>query len=225
MQGVCQTKPKFGETKSFRQVYGVPPVGSFSLEAEPPKNPHWDHCREQFANKFTEDMLGFYFSHHPGKSEDVAAFLTKCELIIGIDSFQKPYELSLFKKTERDTILWIEPSRFWMSCPMKRSLLTAFLRCGLNYNSQADNFDDALFSLEFKENKHVRDTKSAVLRFLFGFTRFTGRINQQTPYSIGKHGWVAEFEKDDNSNVRKKLARPDGEVGEPSIIGLDSLWA
>jgi len=211
---------KFGAVKEFKQSYSLPPVGNFALEVEPPKAPHWDHCREQFASKFNEAVQGFYYSVHTNTCEDVAEFLVKCEEIIGVDDF------STFSKTEKSTILWVVPSKFWLDCEMKRSFLTMVLRCGLNYSRDKDNFDEALFSEMYKENKWARETKSATMRFLFGFTRWTEqRPRDTTPYMNSKHGWHEEFSRMDNLGIRKKLALPEGKVIEPSIIGVESLWA
>lgn len=211
-------KASFGEIRKFKQCYGTPPVGNFALEAEPPKGVHWDHCREQFASKFNEITPGFYFSHPPGKSLDVGEFVAKFESIVGL---KQP---TTFCETQKDTILWAEPSRFWLDCQMKRSLLTIILRCGINYITTSDNFDDALFG-EHKESQYVKETKSATLRFMFGFTRFTGKCDAITSTtSVVKHGWREEFKPLDDSTIRRRLVLPEGETREASIIGVESLW-
>lgn len=222
-------KAAFGANKEFKQCYGSPPIGQFALEAEPPKGVHWDHCREQFAAKFTESVTGFYFSHPKDKGEDVAAFIVTFESIVALNCSQNIPPLSLFGKTEKDTILWMQPSRFWTECYMKRSLLTALLRCGMNYSVQKNNFDEALFSEQFKETVYLRETKPAVLRFMFGFTKYVGPVTYSTstgPYaSICKHGWREEFKSLDNSTIRKRLVLPSESVSEPTIVGAESLWA
>lgn len=224
--------PSFGSIKDLKQAYSLPPVGNFALEVEFPKTPAWDHCREQFAAKFNETVKGFFYSVRSsewivggGQAEDVASFLLKCEEIIGIGEMQEPYPYSSFSKTTKEAILWVEPSSFWLGCEMKRSILTAFLRCALNYNRSKKNFDEAMFSESFSENKWVKETKSATLRFLFGFTRWTEVPKERTPYTTNKHGWHEEFKALDNVNVRKKLALPEGAAKETSIIGVESLWA
>lgn len=211
-------KARFGEIKQLKQCYGAPPVGNYALEAEPPKGVHWDHCREQFASKFNEITPGFFFSHPPGKSLDVGEFVAKFESITG---FKQP---STFSETNKDNILWTEPSRTWLDCQMKRSLLTIILRCGMNYVVDEDNFDDALFG-DHKESVYVKETRSATLRFMFGFTRFTGNIAAITSStSVVKHGWREEFKPLDDSTIRRRLVLPEGETREASIIGVESLW-
>lgn len=211
-------KAQFGEVKKLKQCYGTPEPGKYALESEPPKAVHWDHCREQFASKFSEITPGFYFSHPPGKSLDIGEFMARFESIVGL---KLP---STFSETNRDTILWTEPSQFWLDCQMKRSLLTIVLRCGVNYLADKDNFDDALFG-EYKESIYVKETKSATLRFMFGFTKFTGNITSITSTSsVIKHGWREEFKPLDDSTIRRRLVLPEGKAKESSIIGLESLW-
>lgn len=212
----------FGEVKKLK-CYVKPIVGNYALQAAPPKNVHWDHCREQFAAKFNEFTPGFYFSHLPGKSYDVGEFITKFETIVGLS------ENSIFSKTDKESVLWISPAVFWTNCQMKRSLMTILLRCGINYDITKDNFDDALFG-DYKEASYVKETRSAIMRFMFGFTKFTGRqtpivLNPMAPTThVVKHGWREEFQKLDDSTIRRRLILPEGAAKELSIIGMESLW-
>lgn len=208
------SKVVFGELKEFRQVYALPPIGNFALDVDPPKEPKWQHCREQFAPQFNRDVKGFYYSTN--NCEDVAEFVVKCEEIIGIG------EHSSFSKTEKDIVLWVIPSSFWVNCEMKRSFLTMILRCGLNYNREKDNFDDALFSEQFSENKWARETKLATMRFLFGFTYWTGEQPYFSFLNTNKHGWHEEFQNLDIFTVKKRLVSLD--KPRESNIGFDTLW-
>jgi hypothetical protein len=218
-------KSRFGDKKYFKSCYGAPPVGNYALEVEPPKSPHWYHCREQFATKFGTDTVGFFFSHPSGKGEGVAEFVVKFETILGLDALSKPFDYSSFALTTKDNILWTQPSDFWKDCYIKRSLLTMILRCGMNYDPAQDNFDDALFGEQYKETLYVRETRPALLRFMFGFTKYTGQTPTAGSYtSVIKHGWREEFMKMDEATIRRRLVLPEGETREPSIIGLESLW-
>ena len=219
----------FGDKKSLSQCYAAPAEGQFALDADKDKSLHWDHCREQFLGKFHESIPGFYYSHKPQKGEDVAGFVLKFEEIINSES-QQTFPFSTFSQTEKENILWIQPSPFWKSCLMKKSLLTLLVRCGLNYQCDKDNFDNALFA-DHNENRYARETKNAVMRFLFGFTKFTGNTSQSVPVSamgststLIRHGWHVEFEKNSIYDIRRKLVRPDGEPTEVSIVGIESLW-
>lgn len=219
-------KAVFGDEKNFKQCYGTPIPGNFALEVDPPKDVKWHHCREQFAAEYCEGIAGFFFSHASRKGEDVANFLVKFESILSLPDLKTPYPYSTFSKTNKQTILWVEASRFWRLCQMRRSLLTVILRCGLNYDTAADNFDEALFAEKFiKQNEYARDTRPALLRFMFGFTKFTGVFPAVGSYtSVLKHGWAEEFKKKDESTIRRLLVLPDGEPRESSVVGIESLW-
>lgn len=214
-------KAQFGETKEINMSYGSPPPGNYALEPIPSKSIHWDHCREQFAPKFNSDTRGFYFSHHSDKHQNIGEFLTKFEEIIGHNQ-----NFSTFCQTSRSTILWVEPSRFWLDCQMKRSLLTILLRCGQNFNLNYDNFDSALFDeTYYKENIWAKETRKAILRFLFGFTKFTGQyINVTETTTIIKHGWREEFATLSEKDIRQRLILPEGKNKEVNIVGAESLW-
>lgn len=214
----------FGPKKelSHKQIAVMPPQGNYALDNnDPEKQFHWDHCREQFAAKFTDaDSKGFYFSHPEKKGRDVANFISKFENIVDFTQ-----SVSHFSETNRNVILWVGISSFWLPCMMKRSLLTILLRCGMHYDSEKDNFDDALFG-EHKDNIYARETRSAILRFMFGFTQFTGpKPADIFQTSVVKHGWREEFQKLDDSIIRRRLVLPEGKVKEASIVGLESLWA
>jgi len=222
-------KVTFGDKKPFSQCYSAPAEGQFALEAEGEKSLYWDHCREQFLGKFKEGIAGFYFSHKAEQGVNVAGFVLKFEEIVGAEL--KSLSLSHFSETCRETVLWVEPSDFWRSCLLKKSLLTLLLRCGSNYDNTRDNFDDALFAPEYSENKYVRETKNAIMRFLFGFTKFSGNLSQSVPVqamgttsTLIRHGWHAEFEKNTIYDVRRKLIRPSDESNEVLLVGSESLW-
>jgi hypothetical protein len=222
-------KVTFGDKKPLSQCYSVPAEGQFALEAEGEKSLHWDHCREQFLGKFKEGIPGFYFSHKADRGVNIAGFVLKFEEVVGAEL--KSLSFSHFSETGRETVLWVEPSGFWRSCLLKKSLLTLLLRCGSNYDNVRDNFDDALFGPEYNENKYARETKNAIMRFLFGFTKFSGTLNQTVPVqtmgttsTLIRHGWHAEFDKNTIYDVRRKLIRPSDESHEVSLVGAESLW-
>lgn len=207
----------FGPKKKIR-CHVQPSIGNFALDTIPPKDVHWDHCREQFSAKFNESIDGFYFSHPKGKSIDIAVFINKFEKLVEAQKF------STFSRTEKQTIMWIEPSSFWRDCPIKRSFFTIVLRCALNYDLEKDNFDDVFFG-DYKENSYIKETKSAVLRFMFGFTKFNGSVSKiSLTAPVIKHGWREEFIKLDDSTIRRRLIKPEGTKNEKSIVGIESLW-
>lgn len=198
--------------KEFYQVYELPPPGHFALDVGFPKTPYWYHCRETFAAQFTKETLGFFYSVRP--KQQIAAFLNKFEDIIA-------QPLSQIFPTNKPTILWIEPAMFWRECPMRRSLLTALLRCALNY--EGNNFDEAIFSSFYNENRWLRDTKPATMRFLYGFTYWTGPHKENSNFMTQKYGWHEEFRFLNGWEIKKRLISP--EQKETSLIGVESLWA
>jgi len=215
----------FKEDKEFKACYGDPPVGNFALDFDVTGRVHWDHCREQFASKFDETINGFYFSHPEYKSHNCAEFLTKFENVVGIYDSEIPFICSSFAKTSKSKITWVEPSNFWIEHPIKRSLLTIILRCGINYDIDKDNFEDTLFSEEYKENVYLRDSKSATMRFMFGFTEYCGELPTIGAYTtVIKHGWREEFSRMNDDMIRKKLRLPKNQMSECSVIGIDALW-
>lgn len=184
--------------------------GSFAMDCTPLA---FETCRERFAAVFKEDTTGFYFKHPVGKSIHVATFIRKTEEIL------KEGTASRFSETNRNTVLWVEPSGFWKSCPVRRSLLTVLLRAGMVYDSERDNYEESLFSQEY-----VVPTKKAVMRFLFGFTDYKGPevINTGT---IIVRGWKTIFEGKTEAEVRAWLVAPSGKSYTPTVELETALWA
>jgi hypothetical protein len=87
-------------------------------------------------------------------------------------------ERSIIGPSQRDNISWFRVSPWWTKTSMKRSLFTALLRCGQNYNSKIDNFEEALLSVLY-----IKHTEYAVRRFLDGHTKYTGK----------RKGWYNQF--------------------------------
>ena len=216
-------KAKFGEVKNINFVYQPPPVGQFALEPEASKPIVWDHCREQFLGKMTSEIKGFYFSNYYEKSEDVASFVAKFENILAVS--HENFILSNFNKTDKDNILWISPSRFWFDCMLKKSLFTLVLRASLNYDIKIDNFENCFFG-EFQENKLIKETKTAFIRFMYGFTKYTGKLPENLTNSnstLIRHGWHSEFNFVNYHEIKNKLISPFRSVND-NYFGFDFLW-
>lgn len=180
----------------------------------------FEKCRERFAVHFTHETTGFYFMHPPGWAENVAAFVHKTEEILEIQ--QDAYEFSTFAMTNRERILWIEPSGFWKVCSLRRSLLTLILRAGMVYDVDKDNYEDAVFNQE-----HLRRTKKAIMRFLYGFTCYTGESLTPSPgATLIQRGWVAVFESKDEFFIKDTLVLPKSKTPIPiSLPDMEeALW-
>jgi len=217
-------KIEFLPDRNITLVYCSPPIGNFGLEHFDGHITVWDHCREQFAVKYTEKIAGFYMSHNQGVGNNIARFLTKFERIVKTSGRYKNMKYSKFAKTNNPLIIYIEPSDFWRNCYFKRSLLTILVRCGMNYDFKKDNFDDALFSVDYKESTYLKETKPAVLRFMFGFTHYNGVVPPFLETTVLKHGWREEFQKLDETAIRNRLILPPGIKKQPNIVGAESLW-
>jgi hypothetical protein len=91
---------------------------------------------------------------------------------------------------------------------MKRSLLTMFVRAGMVYDPIADNYEEALFSEKWSQHANLaKATKIAVMRFLFGFTKYVGPTIEDQP-TIESHGWHRIFEGLSEQSVKQYLIWP-----------------
>ena len=86
------------------------------------------------------------------------------------------------------------------------------------------SFDDALFGYQHKESNLMIETKPAVMRFMFGFTKYTGITPVLGQANIIKHGWKEEFHKLDESEIKNRLVLPDGVKKSSNIVGSESIW-
>lgn len=152
-----------------------PEAGSFckprDMHGDRYKVGQWYYCRELFHSQLYNLNL-FFFSHEAMKGNSIASFLQKIEHSLDV------HPLTNFGPTQRKTIMWIEPSRWWTVRAMRRSLFTILLRCGNAYNPHRDNFDQALLS-----DSYIKSTEYATRRFLQGHTIYTGK----------NRGWYKQF--------------------------------
>jgi len=132
---------------------------------------HWYFCRDVFHNLLFNLKI-FFMSHDSGKGECVAAFMQKIEETLDVQP------RSEFGPTQRKTMMWIKPSKWWIGYGMRRSLFTCLLRAGVNYNYKKDNFEEAI-----AKDKYLGKTQEAFARFMSGHTKYMGR----------KRGWYKQF--------------------------------
>ncbi len=212
----------FGTQKSILVIDDPPDPGRFALDSVAPKQPTWEKCRERFSNEIDCETIGFFFSHHSHQSENVAEFIFKSEEILELS------QRSVYSHTDKDIILWIEPSRFWMDCWLKRSLLTILLRCGMYYDPAKDNYEDALFgdgSDKDQAREYVYKTRQAIMRFMFGFTKFVIPDSVTVPTgSLHSALWVRVFE-DRSVKELKTILVAEAETINYRLLGIDAIWA
>jgi hypothetical protein len=197
--------------KKAKQYRKKPTPGQFSLDKD---ELDWDACRETFAKKLTALEKGFYFSCGHEQEKNVIAFIEKAEDVLANAALQKIVR-SKFFKTNLNFAIWIEPSEFWMECPVKRSLFTLLLRCGLSYDMI--DFEKALF-----QNQYSVVTKKALQRFFYGFTNFISK--EEIFEGIGK-GWASYFANKNTQIICEKLKQPEYLSSKKFLFGEDVLWA
>jgi len=156
--------------------------------------PYFVSCRDKLQSVPTELLkTGMFFSHPVGANfgKAVAAFIHKIET-------QKLTitEITFFKHTDQQDVLWLKPSPFWLENPIKRSLFSLLLRCGIYYNTtNKDAFEVAINSQDYS-----RITKPAIDRFLSGYTIYSGVMP-----TTHIDGWHFRFITQKIENLRKLL--------------------
>lgn len=140
---------------------------------------NWHYCRDVF-NPYLYKIDIFFYAHKLNKGINILYFMQKIEKKLIIFSDYGP--------TQKKSIMWIRPSKWWTTKPIRRSLLTLLIRCGENYDFKKNNFKDALFS-----DPYSKATKYAINRFLSGHTHYTG----------SKKGWFDQF--DENKFSKKYI--------------------
>lgn len=177
----------------------VPISGSFFISNT------WHKCREQFAPFWKPEVDGFFFSHESGHltRQGIADFVCRAEKVLELEGE------STFSPTTIPTISWVEPHGFWKQCFMRRSLFTVLLRAGRQYKIDLDNFEEALYS-----EKYLNETKTAVMRFLFGFTTFNVTaartiVNHSLDPNSSISGWYSVFCGRTESHVKAMLTKQD----------------
>lgn len=156
----------------------------------------WFFCREVFQKK-SQGVRWFLFSHRSYKGRNVAEFIKRVETKLKLKVRTE------FGKTQRCNITWVKASPWWMNYSMRRSLFTALLRAGQNYNIAENNFEQALFSIVY-----TRHTKEAVIRFLAGNTLYKGRMKGwYNQFCKGSRYWFFD-KKPDKKKIRQLLVKP-----------------
>jgi hypothetical protein len=101
---------------------------------------------------------------------------------------------------------------------MRRSLLTIIVRAGMMYEPKQDNYEEALFAYKF-----VAPTRKAVMRFLFGFTKYVGPSIEEQP-SIESRGWKSVFEGKDEATIKRYLTWPEPNPYIPEAPLSEAIW-
>lgn len=138
---------------------------------------NWTKCRDVFQEWGVLDE--FFFATASKKHIPyILRFIHNAEKKLGLEDHTR------FHETSKPRIIYIKPAPFWMENPMRRSLLTAMLRCGHDFRKSKNNFKETLHS-----SKYLKNTKKALkLFFEEGKTVF---VNPFGPYGYlsGSYGW------------------------------------
>lgn len=127
----------------------------------------WTSCRNAWFSSDNNDF--FFFTHDAKRGENIASFIHRVEFKLRLK------EKSVIGKTKYNNISWVQRSSWWTkgkpkTIALRKSLFTALLRCGHNYDLAKRDFEKALFSTNYTKN-----TKKAVEAFFGGSTIFHGR--------------------------------------------------
>lgn len=197
------------EIKQVPTLYAPGYVGQFASHPENKRDTscfYWEKCREQFAKKFQANTRGFFYSVDYANLYKTPDFIRQTERILNIKNN------SVFYKTNRRNAVYIKVSDFWKVCYIRRSLFTLVCRLGLVFDHK--NWDKFMFGeaehtgrSEIDDNYNMaRQTNKALLRFFFGYTKYTGDLsNSRKEFMPEKHGWVAEFSGKPLSYIKSVL--------------------
>ena len=155
----------------------------------------WYSCRECFQDD-AKGIKWMLFCHKPNKGYSISYFIHHIERKLRLRTF------STFGPTQSNKLTWICASSWWMVNSMRRSFFTALLRAAQQYRLDKDNTLGALWS-----NRYLRQSKYATLRFLRGYTKYTGHINGWN----NQFFWGGEWNKPKPptpEEVRKLLIKP-----------------
>ncbi len=196
--------PKF-PYKKIEGSFGIMTRTGVGTDKEKITNVTWEGCRDRFQNSSApEAVMDFLFYHQAGTADNVIDFLRMVEEIVKL----KPEDRLEFHKTTHENVLYVKMSPWW-KYTVRRSLLTALLRCGQAYAERtAKAFEKALFS-----QYYLAQTKPAVSAFLHG--RTASKLKKRARQ--GFQGWYAHFQNKNEDAVKATLTRilPDDHPKKP----------
>jgi hypothetical protein len=152
--------------------------------------------------QFKKNDRGIWYSFSPDLLEGIIECMTWIERSVRSGD-------TIFHKTNpARPFFFVEPSSFWKECEMRKNAFTMFLRVAHNYASQSP--EERNIRKAIRSYPYSRDTQPAIERFLFGFTRYTGK--QPAPSShtstYVKEGWHNTFGLKDAAFVKELLKAP-----------------
>lgn len=153
---------------------------------------NWQTCRDSFHSITSQKRYdGFFFSCSRGTIERVKKFVEQVQQIAKVD----PKNYIVFKETTNKDILWVELNEWW-NYPVRRSLLTALLRCGMKFSEDTGE----CFVKALNSQPYLKQTKNATERFLEGATAVKIKKNVFS-------GWQNQFANKTPEQVKKILVK------------------
>ena len=176
---------------AYKNVYGS--FGIATWAGDKITSIQWEGCRDRFQGvSEPEAVMDFFFYHNDDTAHHVIDFMRTVEKIIEL---QKEDQLE-FQFTNNSNILNVKMSKWW-KYKLRRSLLTALLRCGQSYvDRTTKGFEKALYSVYY-----TAQTRPAIEQFLKG--RTGSKLKKQANFS----GWYAQFVNKNELQVRETLVK------------------
>lgn len=197
----------------------------------------WESCRERFQISMSDPKVkSILYSFDESQNRyGLAAFLHKTETILGLK--RKSTYNEVYKKDGLyyRRVLRINIARFWKSEYIRSSFFTALLRVGAGhtsaghcnfaqyppYDPETNNYEECLF-----KNPNMALTKTAVKRFLCGFTHYTGpHPHPNGGNGLQNVGWMNLLADAGGNNAGKGwqlLVKPKND--NKNIIAAGKFW-
>jgi hypothetical protein len=171
----------------YKNIYGALGIQTSNTQVD------WERCRDRFQTRTEQNPVDhFLFYFKDGTADLVINFMKTVEA-----ACKCPQDKQLvFKKTSNDNVLWVGINDWWKQ-RVRRSLLTALLRCGQNFEKDTGEcFVNALNS-----EHYISTTKEAITAFLEG--RSSVKMKKNTVFS----GWMQFFTAKSREQIDLCLVR------------------
>ncbi len=163
--------------------------------------PSWILCRERMQYWFHLDHRGFWFIPKAGNLHLVIELMDWVEKTLGLSDNTKFYQENTAKN-----VVFVEPSRFWLDCEMKKNVMTLFLRVA---NCYANLITERTIFKAIQAYPYANLTLPALDRFFAGFTHYVGPPLIPNPGgNIIFMGWYSTFLNKDIAFTKTLLKLP-----------------
>jgi hypothetical protein len=182
---------------AYRNMFGSFGIIQGTLDADKNRTKissvTWEGCRDRFQSQTEGNGIrDFLFFFNNGTVDHVIDFVRTVEKVVKLE----PKDQVEFHKTNDANCLYVKMSDWW-AYRLRRSLLSALLRCGQMYTDRtAAGFDKALYS-----QYYTSATKPAIEQFLKG--RTGSKLKKRTNFS----GWYNQFSGKSEKDVLQTLVK------------------